>query len=228
MRRRSRRNEIVEAYDIIMTRRLCALVILLVIILSVALYIHITRPEPTTSRTVRQASQTKVIKKATSSQQKTSESTSSEELRQVYDVPQEQTQTGSIETIEEPKQADSSSNITEEQSRQQLEAEEGFESNQELEIAVDGAESLEDQNTATDKVDEEEIDDEVVESANQESQEETYTESTSDEKYISAPAGQGLYRIAVNNGLTLDQLLDLNPGLTPNSSLSPGQQVRVR
>lgn len=44
-------------------------------------------------------------------------------------------------------------------------------------------------------------------------------------EYATVQAGQGLYRVAVNHGLTVAQLKQLNPGLT---TLSPGQQVRVR
>ncbi|MFK5675767.1 SAG1386/EF1546 family surface-associated protein [Ligilactobacillus sp. LYQ60] len=44
-------------------------------------------------------------------------------------------------------------------------------------------------------------------------------------EYATVQAGQGMYRVAVNHGLTVAQLKQLNPGLT---TLSPGQQVRVR
>ena len=44
-------------------------------------------------------------------------------------------------------------------------------------------------------------------------------------EYATVQPGQGLYRVAVNHGLTVAQLKQLNPGLT---TLSPGQQVRVR
>lgn len=44
-------------------------------------------------------------------------------------------------------------------------------------------------------------------------------------EYATVQPGQGLYRVAVNHGLTVAQLRQLNPGLT---TLSPGQQVRVR
>ncbi|WP_334116272.1 SAG1386/EF1546 family surface-associated protein [Ligilactobacillus sp.] len=47
-------------------------------------------------------------------------------------------------------------------------------------------------------------------------------------QYVTVAAGQGLYRIAVNNGLTVDQLVQLNPGLTPSSTVTPGQQLRVK
>ncbi|MFJ8451259.1 LysM peptidoglycan-binding domain-containing protein [Aerococcus viridans] len=39
-------------------------------------------------------------------------------------------------------------------------------------------------------------------------------------------AGDNLYRIAVNNGMTLDELLELN-GLTQSSSIGPGTVLRV-
>ncbi|MGV0167508.1 SAG1386/EF1546 family surface-associated protein [Furfurilactobacillus sp. WILCCON 0119] len=51
--------------------------------------------------------------------------------------------------------------------------------------------------------------------------------SSSDEKYVTVESGQGLYRVAVNNGLTLQQLLTLN-GLSSSSQVAPGQQLRVK
>lgn len=42
-----------------------------------------------------------------------------------------------------------------------------------------------------------------------------------------AQAGDNLYRIAVNHGLTLDQLLQLN-GMTEGASLVPGQTLRLQ
>ena len=50
--------------------------------------------------------------------------------------------------------------------------------------------------------------------------------SNSEAKYVTVSSGQGIYRVAVNNGLTVDQLLQLNPGM--GSNLNPGQQVRVK
>lgn len=41
-------------------------------------------------------------------------------------------------------------------------------------------------------------------------------------------AGEGLYRAAVNNGLTLNQLLALNPGLTASSQVAPGTVLKVK
>lgn len=41
-------------------------------------------------------------------------------------------------------------------------------------------------------------------------------------------SGEGLYRAAVNNGMTLDQLLALNPGLTASSSVAPGTQLNIK
>ncbi|KRM23787.1 LysM peptidoglycan-binding domain-containing protein [Latilactobacillus graminis] len=41
-------------------------------------------------------------------------------------------------------------------------------------------------------------------------------------------SGEGLYRAAVNNGLTLDQLLALNPGLTASSQVAPGTALRIK
>lgn len=52
--------------------------------------------------------------------------------------------------------------------------------------------------------------------------------SAQDAQYVTVQAGQGLYRVATNNGLTVNELLTLNPGLTANSTLTPGQQIRVK
>ena len=64
------------------------------------------------------------------------------------------------------------------------------------------------------------------------SSEETTTESSSSSETTGGSytlkAGEGLYRAAVNNGLTLDQLLALNPGLTANSQVAPGTALKVK
>ncbi|MCZ2492560.1 SAG1386/EF1546 family surface-associated protein [Dellaglioa carnosa] len=52
--------------------------------------------------------------------------------------------------------------------------------------------------------------------------------SSSSNSSVTVEAGQGIYRIAVNNGLSIDQLLELNPGLTASSAISAGQQIRVK
>lgn len=51
--------------------------------------------------------------------------------------------------------------------------------------------------------------------------------SSAGKKYVTVGAGQGLYRVAVNNGLTVSELLQMN-GLSSASKLSPGQQLRVK
>lgn len=51
--------------------------------------------------------------------------------------------------------------------------------------------------------------------------------SSSSGSYVTVGAGQGLYRIAANNGLTVSELLQLN-GLTSTSTIKPGQQLRVK
>ncbi|WP_239823073.1 LysM peptidoglycan-binding domain-containing protein [Lentilactobacillus parabuchneri] len=53
------------------------------------------------------------------------------------------------------------------------------------------------------------------------------TSSTSGHKYVTVKAGQGMFRVAYNNGLTTAQLMQMN-GLTSSSQLYPGQQLRVR
>ncbi|MEJ1295220.1 LysM domain-containing protein [Latilactobacillus sakei] len=40
--------------------------------------------------------------------------------------------------------------------------------------------------------------------------------------------GEGLYRVAANNGMSLSELLALNPGLTANSSVAPGTALKVK
>ncbi|ARJ71244.1 peptidoglycan-binding protein LysM [Latilactobacillus sakei] len=40
--------------------------------------------------------------------------------------------------------------------------------------------------------------------------------------------GEGLYRAAANNGMSLSELLALNPGLTANSSVAPGTALKVK
>lgn len=49
----------------------------------------------------------------------------------------------------------------------------------------------------------------------------------SDTSYVQVQAGQGIYRVAVNNGLTVEQLAQLN-GISPTTKLYPGQQLRVK
>jgi LysM repeat protein len=51
--------------------------------------------------------------------------------------------------------------------------------------------------------------------------------SSAGKTYVTVGAGQGLYRVAVNNGLTVSELLQMN-GLSSASKLSPGQQLRVK
>ncbi|KRL23370.1 LysM peptidoglycan-binding domain-containing protein [Lentilactobacillus kisonensis] len=46
-------------------------------------------------------------------------------------------------------------------------------------------------------------------------------------KYATVEAGQGLYRVAVNHGITLAQLMQLN-GLSTNSAIHPGQRLRIK
>lgn len=48
-----------------------------------------------------------------------------------------------------------------------------------------------------------------------------------DNKYATVQSGQGIYRIAANNGLTVDELARMN-NISPNTSLHPGQRLRVK
>ncbi|MFL2029164.1 SAG1386/EF1546 family surface-associated protein [Loigolactobacillus zhaoyuanensis] len=45
--------------------------------------------------------------------------------------------------------------------------------------------------------------------------------------YVTVGSGQGIYRIAANNGLSVSELLQLN-GLSNGSTIKPGQQLRVK
>ncbi|KRL09152.1 LysM domain-containing protein [Lentilactobacillus otakiensis] len=51
--------------------------------------------------------------------------------------------------------------------------------------------------------------------------------STAGHKYVTVQAGQGMFRVAYNNGLTTAQLMQMN-GLTSSSQLYPGQRLRVK
>ena len=68
----------------------------------------------------------------------------------------------------------------------------------------------------------------AAESSSSVSEESSSSSQSEGSQYVTVAAGQGLYRIAVNNGLTVDQLVQLNPGLTPSSTVTPGQQLRVK
>ncbi|WP_051006570.1 LysM peptidoglycan-binding domain-containing protein [Liquorilactobacillus vini] len=56
----------------------------------------------------------------------------------------------------------------------------------------------------------------------------TETSSSASADYATVGSGQGIYRVATNNGLTVAELLQLNPGLSSSSVLSPGQRVRIK
>lgn len=51
--------------------------------------------------------------------------------------------------------------------------------------------------------------------------------SSSDSTYVTVQPGEGLYRVAANNGLSLQQLLTLN-GLSSSSQVAPGQQLKIK
>ncbi|MFD1125887.1 LysM peptidoglycan-binding domain-containing protein [Lentilactobacillus raoultii] len=46
-------------------------------------------------------------------------------------------------------------------------------------------------------------------------------------RYATVQAGQGIYRVAVNNGLTMSQLMQMN-GLSTASQIHPGERLRVK
>ncbi|MDD6864940.1 MAG: LysM domain-containing protein [Lactobacillus sp.] len=55
----------------------------------------------------------------------------------------------------------------------------------------------------------------------------TSSTSQSGAKYATVESGQGIYRVAANNGLTVAELASLN-NISPNAPLHPGQRLRVK
>lgn len=53
------------------------------------------------------------------------------------------------------------------------------------------------------------------------------TMNNHDGQYATVQSGQGIYRVAVNNGLTVDELARLN-NISPKTALQPGQRLRVK
>ncbi|WP_367341697.1 SAG1386/EF1546 family surface-associated protein [Limosilactobacillus sp.] len=53
------------------------------------------------------------------------------------------------------------------------------------------------------------------------------TSSRSNSQYATVESGQGIYRVAVNNGLTVQELARLN-NISPSTPLHPGQRLRVK
>lgn len=53
------------------------------------------------------------------------------------------------------------------------------------------------------------------------------TSTEADKKYATVQSGQGIYRVAANNGLTVDELARMN-NISPNTALHPGQQLRIK
>ncbi|KRN58858.1 SAG1386/EF1546 family surface-associated protein [Limosilactobacillus secaliphilus] len=51
--------------------------------------------------------------------------------------------------------------------------------------------------------------------------------NSNNRSYVTVNQGQGMYRVAANNGLTVDQLARMN-NLKPGSQIHPGQQLRVK
>lgn len=47
------------------------------------------------------------------------------------------------------------------------------------------------------------------------------------QRWVTVPRNGSLYRVAANNGISVQELMRLN-GLPPNARLHPGQQLRVR
>jgi len=59
------------------------------------------------------------------------------------------------------------------------------------------------------------------------SQQATSSASGSSSKYATVGQGQGIYRVAVNNGISVERQKQLNGGLT-GQTLRPGQKLRVK
>lgn len=53
------------------------------------------------------------------------------------------------------------------------------------------------------------------------------TSSKANGQYATVQSGQGIYRVAVNNGLTVQELARLN-NISPSTPLHPGQRLRVK
>lgn len=51
--------------------------------------------------------------------------------------------------------------------------------------------------------------------------------SSANAQYTTVEQGQGIYRVAVNNGLSVEELARLN-NISPNAQLHPGQRLRVK
>lgn len=68
----------------------------------------------------------------------------------------------------------------------------------------------------------------AAQSSSQAAAQSSSSESTTAGGTYTLKSGEGLYRAAVNNGMTLNELLALNPGLTANSSVAPGTQLKVK
>lgn len=51
--------------------------------------------------------------------------------------------------------------------------------------------------------------------------------SKANSQYATVESGQGIYRVAVNNGLTVQELARLN-NISPSTPLHPGQRLRVK
>lgn len=51
--------------------------------------------------------------------------------------------------------------------------------------------------------------------------------SSSSATYVTVESGQGIYRVATNNGLTVSELAKLN-GISTSTKLYPGQKLRVK
>lgn len=79
----------------------------------------------------------------------------------------------------------------------------------------------------------EDIDDEAASrnassiSTSQAGQSSSSSNSSRNGSYVTVSQGQGMYRVAANNGLTVDKLARMN-NLKPGAPIHPGQQLRVK
>ncbi|MBW1605547.1 SAG1386/EF1546 family surface-associated protein [Lactobacillus sp. Sy-1] len=67
----------------------------------------------------------------------------------------------------------------------------------------------------------------MAKKSSESSKKESSSASSESGDYVTVQAGQGLYRVATNAGISEQQLLQLN-GLTSASQIHPGQKLRVK
>lgn len=68
---------------------------------------------------------------------------------------------------------------------------------------------------------------ETSQTTSQANQSSSSSRSSGSGTYVTVSQGQGMYRVAANNGLTVDELARMN-NLKPGAAIHPGQQLRVK